>query len=114
MPELTWEDIPDEPITTITVEKDPDQVKKTKVQPSVLKLAELTTESMAPKQPGGNKRKTFDEIIQDRINQIRPDEIWSALQRGQDGDADLFVRLFKDIYLYDRGVGGWQYFNDHH
>ena len=116
MAQLTWEDIPDEPITTITIEKEPDQVqaKKTKVQPSVLKLAELTTESMAPKQPGGNKRKTFDEIIQDRINQIRPDEIWSALQRGQDGDADLFVRLFKDIYLYDRGVGGWQYFNDHH
>jgi len=47
---------------------------------------------------------------------VPPDEVLQALEENEDGDAALFVRLFKGKRLYDHSAGvdeAWYYWNDH-
>lgn len=40
--------------------------------------------------------------------------IKNALMDNEDGDADLFIHLFRDRYLYDHAEKIWYYWNDHY
>ena len=37
-----------------------------------------------------------------------------ALHQNEDGDSYLFIKLFKDKYVYDHAAGHWYYWNDHY
>lgn len=43
-----------------------------------------------------------------------PKDIKKAIASGQDGDALLYSKMFKGLYLYDKQTGCWYYWNDHH
>lgn len=105
MTALTWDDIPDEPIA-----QDPPRPAKQET----LAAPELKPELMAVAPESTRKKGPFDEEIEKRINKISSKEIWEALDRGQDGDAEIFIQLFRDIFLYDRSLDVWLYFNDHY
>ena len=117
---LTWENIPDETIIPFPVEKTnqtEEQQQRTKKR-TQLEPANLTAEAMEvekadqEKEPEG--KTPFDALIDKKIDKINSAAIWKAIERGQDGDAELFIKLFKDVYVYDCSEGAWFYFNDHY
>lgn len=58
--------------------------------------------------------KAGNDALKRIQTQIGNQDIDAALDAGQDGDADLFIKRFKWHYVYDHAVGAWQYWNDHH
>ena len=45
--------------------------------------------------------------------QLSVPELQEILRRGDDGDAELYTRLFKDRYRFDHAVQRWYRFNGH-
>ena len=45
--------------------------------------------------------------LDERVQGFLSDEVLTALESNQDGDAFLFIRLFEDRFCFDHAVGQW-------
>jgi len=63
---------------------------------------------------GGGCRNLFSQEIKDLLSTLISEEILEALRRNEDGDAALFIKKFRDRYLYDHSSGRWHHFEKHH
>lgn len=48
------------------------------------------------------------------VEQFTPEQILDAAYSGQDGDAELFIRLFRGHFAYDHSSGKWYEWADHY
>jgi putative DNA primase/helicase len=46
--------------------------------------------------------------------QLTSEQLFEAMGKGDDGDAELFTRFFKTRYCYDHAARRWYRFNGHH
>lgn len=58
--------------------------------------------------------KPIDEYPEQEPRKYSETALWSFLQANEYGDAQLFIHLFKDQYIYDHAEKQWYYWNDHY